>query len=376
MKLWHIAALLVAGIAVGVAFPGRLTTLFGQATLYVFLPGLIFEAAWNLDFHLMRRQSLPIALLALPGVALTAFVIALCVHYIGAFGWGSALVLGAILSATDPVAVVAVFRRLPVPRELATIVESESLLNDAVAVVLYRAIVAAIVLSAGAGGVWHAAWQAVLGVAIGVLIGGALAYVAAFALRRQIAAPVQSLATFVSAYGAYILCDRFGWSGIFAVLTFGIALRELERHRITVECAKGVERFWDLVAMLANLALFFLIGTALDFRQLLHVLPAAGVTLGAVLLARVVLSYGLLALAQAQLKPLWQTVVRMAGIRGALSLALALATPAAIAQRNLIVNATFAVVVVTILVGTLTLTRRLERLGGDLFTDDVENDLG
>lgn len=369
MRLWHIAALLVAGIAVGVAFPGRFTTLFGQATLYVFLPALIFEAAWNLDFHMMKRQSLPIVLLAVPGVALTALVIALCVHYVGAFAWGSALVLGAILSATDPVAVVAVFRRLPVPRELATIVESESLLNDAVAVVLYRAVIAVIVLSAGAAGVWHAAWQAVLGVVVGVVIGGTLAYLAAFALRRQIAAPVQSVATFVGAYGSYVLCDHFGWSGIFAVLTFGIALRELERHRITVECAHGVGWFWDAVAILANFVLFFLIGAALDFTQLLHVLPAAGVTLGAVLLARVLLSYGLLAFARARLKPLWQTVVRMAGIRGALSLALALATPAAIGQRNLIVNATFAVVVVTILVGTLSLTRRLERL--ELEPDEV-----
>ncbi|HEY9180151.1 MAG TPA: sodium:proton antiporter [Candidatus Baltobacteraceae bacterium] len=363
MKLWHIAALLVVGIAVGAAFPGRLTVLFGQATLYVFLPALIFEAAWNLDFHAMRRKALPIALLAVPGVALTAFVIAVCAHYAGGFAWQPALVLGAILSATDPVAVVAVFRRLPVPRELATIVESESLLNDATAVVLYRAILAAVLLSAGGAGVWNASWQAVLGVAISILVGGALAYFAAFALRRQIGGAAQILATFAGAYGSYVLCDHFRWSGIFAVITFGIALRELRRHRVTVGSAQAVAAFWDAAAMLANFVLFFLIGAALDFTQLGHALPAAGITLVAVLLARAVLSYGLLALARAHLEPLWQTVVRMAGIRGALSLALAIATPAAIAQRTLIVNATFAVVVVTILAGTLTLTPRLQRLG-------------
>lgn len=362
MKLWHIAGLLVAGIAIGAVFPGRFTALFGQATLYVFLPALIFEAAWNLDFHLMRRAFVPITLLAVPGVALTAGVIALCVHFVGSFAWSSALVLGAILSATDPVAVVAVFRRLPVPRELATIVESESLLNDAVAVVLYRAIIAAIVVSSGAVGIMQAAGQAGLGVIVGIAIGAVLAYLAAFALRRQIGAPVQSAATFAAAYGGYILSDHFGWSGIFTVLTFGIMLRELERHRISVASAEGVANFWDTVALAANLVLFFLVGAALDFTQLAHVLPAAGITLGAVLLARVLLSYGLLSLAHANLKPMWRTVVRMAGIRGALSLALALATPAGLAQRNLIINATFAVVIVTILAGTLTLTRRLERL--------------
>ncbi len=362
MKLWHIAALLIAGIAVGVAFPGRLTTLFGQATLYVFLPALIFEGAWHLDFHLMRRASWPIVLLAVPGVALTAVVIALCVHYAGGFGWSAALVLGAILSATDPVAVVALFRRLPVPRELATIVESESLLNDAVAVVLYRATVAAILLSGTNGTVVHAVAQAIVGVFAGIAIGAALAFAAAFALREQIAAPVQSFATFAGAYGAYALAERFSWSGIFAVLTFGIVLRELERHRLSVASAEGVEKFWDAAALAANFVLFFLVGAALDFTRLARVLPAAAITLAAVLLARVLLSYGLLAFARAQLKPLWQTVVRMAGIRGALSLALALATPAAIAQRTLLIDATFAVVVVTILVGTLTLTWRLQRL--------------
>lgn len=362
MKLWHIAALLVVGIAVGVIFPGRLTGLFGQATLYVFLPALIFEAAWNLDFRLVRRKLAPIALLAVPGVAVTAAVIALCVRYVGGFDWNAALLLGAVLSATDPIAVVAVFRRLPVPKELSTIVESESLLNDAVAVVLYRAIVAAVVVSSGVPAIWRAAGSALLGVATGIAIGAVLAYITAFALRRQVGTPVQSVATFIGAYAGYFIADRFGWSGIFTVLTFGIALRELERQRISVSAAEGVDAFWETIALAANVALFFLIGAAIDFTDLLRVLPAAGITLAAVLLARVVLSYGVLAPARAQLKPFWQTVVRMAGIRGALSLALAIATPAAIAQRNLVIDVTFAVVVVTILGGALTFEKRIGRM--------------
>jgi CPA1 family monovalent cation:H+ antiporter len=310
----------------------------------------------------MRRASVPIALLAVPGVALTAGVIAVCVHAVGGFDWSAAFLLGAVLSATDPVAVVAVFRRLPIPRELATIVESESLLNDAIAVVLYRAVLAAILISPSVPHVLHAGEQASIGVVVGVGIGVALAGAAAFALRRYVSTPVQSAATFAGAYAAYFIAEHGGWSGIFAVLTFGIALRELERRAISIESADGVENFWDAVALFANVVLFFLIGAALDLTQLLHVLPAAGATIAAVLLARALLSYGLLASARAYLRPFWQTVVRMAGIRGALSLALAIATPAAVAQRQLIVNATFAVVVVTILVGTLTLAPRLERM--------------
>lgn len=362
MRLWHIAALLAVGLVVGALFPYRLTQLFGQATLYVFLPALIFEAAWNLDFHLMRRAWKAILLLAVPGVALTAAVIAICVHFVGTFGWGPAILLGTILSATDPIAVVAVFRRLAVPRELATIVESESLLNDAVAVVLYRAVIAALVVSGGTSEIAGAAWQAIGGIAVGIAIGLALAYVAAFALREQVGAPVQTIVTFAGAYGGYILADHFNWSGIFAVLAFGIALKEFERRRMSVTAAQGVENVWEIAALLANIVLFFLIGAALDFRRLEHALPAAGVTLAAVLIARTLLANGLLRLIRERVGSAWRSVVRMAGIRGALSLALALATPAAVQQRSLIIDATMAVVIVTIFVGSLTLNRRLERM--------------
>ncbi len=362
MKLRHIAVLLLAGIATGVALPGRLTWIFGAATLYVFLPALIFEAAWHLDLNVMRRAWKPIALLAVPGVAMTSAIIAVCVHYVGALAWAAALVLGAILSATDPVAVVAVFRRLSVPRRLATIVESEALFNDAVAVVLYRAIIAATLVGASASGIGHAVGQAALGVAIGAGIGIALAYCAVLALRDAVTASWQSAATFAGAYGAYAIAERFGWSGIFAVIAFGIALRELERHRVSAASAGGVEKFWDGIALAANVVLFFLIGAALDLERLVHSLPAAGITLAAVFLARAILAYGLLRFARAYLQPYWMTVVRMAGIRGALSLALALATPVQVPQRAAIVDATFAVVVVTILIGSLTLSRRVGRL--------------
>jgi monovalent cation:H+ antiporter, CPA1 family len=362
MQLWHIAALLIAGIVVGVLFPGRFTGVFPAATLYVFLPALIFEGAWYLDLRVMRRRWTPIALLAFPGVVVTAAVIALAMHYLASFGWGPALLLGAILSATDPVAVVAIFRRLDVPKPLATIVESESLLNDAIAVVLYRAILVAIVASGSASGVARAGEMAVLGVIAGVALGLLFAYAAAFALRERVSATVQSVATFIGAYGVYALCEHFGWSGIFAVLTFGVALRELERSRMSVTSAEGVATFWAWACGIANAVLFFLIGAAIDFTHLARSLPAVIVTIAAVAISRALVAYGLLHFARERLGVVWRTVVRMAGIRGALALALALATPAAVAQRSEIIDATFAVVVLTILLASLTLERRLAKL--------------
>jgi CPA1 family monovalent cation:H+ antiporter len=361
MRLWHIAVLLIAGIVVGVLFPGRLTDVFGTATLYVFLPALIFEGAWHLDLHVMRRMWRPIAMLAIPGVAVTAAIIAACAHYFGALTWPASLLLGAVLSATDPVAVIAIFRRLDVPKRLTTIVESESLLNDAIAVVLYRTVIAAIIATTSVMSVSSAAALAIVGVAIGVSIGVGLAFVASLALREQVGAPIQIAATFLGAYGGYALADHFGWSGIFAVLAFGIALRELERHRISVSSAQDVEHFWHGTATFANVFLFFLIGAALDFTRMRQYLPLAGAAIAGVFFARTILAYGMLQLVH-PVHPAWRTVVRMAGIRGALSLALALATPRTIPDRTGIVHAAFAVVVVTLLIGSLTLHRRVSRL--------------
>jgi monovalent cation:H+ antiporter, CPA1 family len=228
--------------------------------------------------------------------------------------------------------------------------------------VLYRAIGAAVLVGAGATSLTRIAAIAVAGAILGAALGVVLAYVIAFALRAQIGAGVQSLATFVGAYGAYYVAERMHWSGIFAVIAFGIALRELERRRISVALANGVGTFWEVAAATANIALFFMTGAALDFTRLAHTAPAAGVAIAGVLISRIVVAYGLLAILRSQVRLVWRAVVRMAGIRGALSLALALALPQTFAARATIVDATFAVVVVTILAGTLTLDRRLSQM--------------
>ncbi|HET9392418.1 MAG TPA: cation:proton antiporter [Candidatus Rubrimentiphilum sp.] len=359
MQLPLIAVLLVAGIIVGVVFPGRLTDVFGAATLYVFLPALIFEGAWRLETPMMRRMWRPIALLAIPGVLCTAGIIAVCIHYLGGVSWVSALLLGAILSATDPVAVLAIFRRLQLPPLLTTIVESEALLNDAAAVVVYRAVLASAV-AATAAALWHVAWDAVLGTVLGIGCGVVIAYLLALVLRRFPSPAAYAVLTMAGGYGSYFLANRYGWSGIFAVLVFAIALRLIQTRSLSAANAAFVGKFWEGIALVANAALFFLIGAALDLTQLGPAVPIALLTLAAVFLARFAIVYGLLHLARPRLHIAWMTVVRLAGIRGALSLALALAVPVAFADRELIVDATFVVVIVTLLVGSLTIARRLK----------------
>lgn len=361
MKLWQIAAAVIAGLIVGEIHPGLLTQVFRWATLDLFLPALIFEAAWNLDFSLMKRAWRPILLLAVPGVAITAGLVALAVYRFGSAGIGTALLVGAILSATDPVAIVALFRRLPVPRSLKTIVESESLLNDAIAVVLYRAVLAAIIGTASAAHVGVIAGQALLGSFSGIVLGAVAGIACAYILRKHTHALAQGFVTAIAAYGAYALADHFGWSGIFAVIACGIALRERERNAIVVAVAEAVELGWGRAATVANLCLFFLVGTAVESAHLWRERAFLAVVLAAVVAARFILAYGLLALLPQMLRS-WKTLVRFAGVRGALSLALALTLPESLPGRSLIVDATFVVVIATLLLGSLTLERRVAAL--------------
>lgn len=361
MQLGYIAALLVAGIIAGVIFPGRLTGVFGAATLYVFLPALIYEGAWRLESRRMGRMWGPILMLAVPGVICTAAIVAICVHYLGGIGWIPALLLGAILSATDPVAVLAIFRRLHLPHSLVTIVESEALLNDAVAVVIYRSVAAAAVVAAAAG-LWQVAGHAAVGAVLGIVCGAVVAALASVMLGRTGQFIAYGVVTMAGAYGSYYLAARFDWSGIFAVLAFGVTLRLLQQRRLDASCSGAVGRFWEGIALVANAGLFFLIGSAIDITQIGRALPIALLTAAIVLASRFLIVHGLLEFARPRLHLAWLTVVRMAGIRGALSLALALAIPRGIAARELVVDVTFVVVVITLLVGLLTLERRVKNL--------------
>lgn len=351
MKLWQIAVVVAAGLVIGVLQPGRLTSAFGHATLYVFLPALLFEAAWNLNYRAMRRYWRPIALLVGPGVALTALIVAAVLSAIQV-RFATALIMGAILSATDPIAVVAVFRRLKVPASLATIVECESLFNDAAAVVLYRGVIVALAVGPYPGEIVRVTLLSLGGALGGIVLGIAAGFVAARVLRRSKSVPLQVLVTIVCAYGTYFLGDYLELSGIFATIASGIALRFFERSSITERVAEGVEMFWDRCALVANVLVFFLVGAALYISSVVREPVFVAATLAGLVIAR----FALGALLRTTRFPReWLGVVRVAGIRGGLSLALALALPDWIPDRTTIIDATFAAVLATIAAGALTI---------------------
>jgi monovalent cation:H+ antiporter, CPA1 family len=358
VKLWQIIVVVALGIAYGLIEPGRLAYAFGHATLYVFLPALLFEAAWNLNYRAILRQWMAIATLAGPGVLLTALIVAGALSIVRV-PFAPALLTGAILSATDPIAVVAVFRRLKVPRTLVTIVECESLFNDAVAVALYRGVLVAIALgTAGAGAIALVTVETLASAAGGVVLGVILAFGVARVLRGSRSVEIQIAATILCAYGAYFAADYLRCSGIFATIACGIALRHYERAWITLSLAEDVNRFWDIAALLANVLVFFMVGAALQIGRIAQEPVFVVACIVAVAVARIVVA-GLLLPGQYPRE--WVDVVRVAGMRGGLCLALALAIPASTPYREAIVDATFAVSLATLAAGSLTLTRVVTR---------------
>lgn len=353
MKLWQITVVVAAGVVFGVLQPGKLTYAFGHATLYLFLPVLLFEAAWNLNYRVMKRNWLVIVALVGPGVLLTALLIAGALAIVRV-PFVVALLVGAILSATDPIAVVAVFRRLNVPRRLATIVEAESLFNDAVAVVLYRAVLLMVGAVATPLALGRVALGSLLASIGGVVVGIGIALVMAAFLRNRRRVDFQVGATLVCAYGSYFAAELIGASGIFATIACGVALRLYERSWITLDIVDDVARFWDVGALVANVLVFFLVGAALDVREIFRDPAFVIALLLGVAMARIILGGLLLPMGFPRG---WLGVVRVAGMRGALSLALAIALPATTPYRETIIGGVFAVTLATLVASALAVPR-------------------
>ncbi len=347
----YVVALLV--VAAPIDLP-HVPAHFAPTLVFVFLPALVFEAAWNIDAAMLRGRWFLVTLLAVPGVVLTALLVAAGLTLTRQLPFAPALLLGAILSATDPIAVIAVFRRLHVPPELATIVEGESLFNDGAAIVLHGVVLAMLsgahTTPTALGIVWSALSVSVGGAAIGFVV----AAIVARLLRGTAQAPLQVVGTIVAAFGSYLLAGRLHVSGIFAAVVVGIAMRAFPRFP-SREAVADVDRFWSVMAFLANTLVFVMMGLRIEFARIVHEPLLVLLTLALVTLSRVALAFGAFALAGRRVARGWRSVVALSGMRGALSVALVVGLPADVPFRALLVDAVFGAVFVTVVLQGLTL---------------------
>ncbi len=362
IRLPAAVALVGFGAIVSSTSPVALPFTFGPALVFIFLPPLIFEAAWNLDGGALRRMAWSISVLAVPGVLLTTGVIAWGLSVSGQLPLVSAFMFGTIVSATDPVAVIAIFRRLNVPVDLMTLVEGESIANDGVAIALYG-IALALAQTPAAFDAWTIGWKAVIGVIGGIAVGAVAAALIGIAVRGARDRSVELTATIVLAYTAYGIAGSLEFSGVFASAAAGITLSAMRGFVLTAQGPEEIDRFWEVVAFVANAVVFLGTGLLLQIPRLLHEPLLVLAAIVAVVASRALLAFAVLpALGVGRLLPGWRATAFCAGMRGALSLALALGLPADFPQRGGIIDATFAIVLVTLVLQGATIETLLRRV--------------
>lgn len=343
-----------------------------EIILLLFLPPLVFEAALHIELTRFRRILPMILLLAVPGVLLVTFVAAAILGFSGLLDWRTALLFGSLIAATDPVAVVSLFKALGAPKTLATIVESESLLNDGTTIVLFHIILALFfgsqvdvsqqgLMPIIIEGVYEFLKVALGGVAIGLVIG--LVADRLFSVLND--RLIETTLTTIVAYGAYIAAEQLHLSGVLAVVVAGIVIGARSTDSMSPSSRTSLHNFWEYVAFLANSVVFVLIGMQVEFSGLVQTaLPIAVAVLAAVL-ARALSVYGLSAvyrLAGGRLSRSYQHILFWGGLRGAVSLALVLSLGRNVAERDLLLNMTFGVVLFTLLVQATTIGGLLKRL--------------
>lgn len=361
------AGLLIGAVASGLGF-GTGLVVTPELVLLVILPGLVFEAAYRLRLDDLRRWFSGLALLAVPGVVISAAVVAVVLHLAIGLRADLAFIVGAMVSATDPAAVVATFKRLPVPRSLATVVDGESLLNDGTGLVLFAIAVRAVTEPVGPT-------DAIVSFAGAVLISAAIGAVMGLLAARLIAGVqdhlIELTISVVLAYGSYLLADQFHLSGIIATVTAAVILGNRGPGRALTETgADAIDTVWEFLAYLLTAVVFLLIGLAIPPARLLGSLGPIFWVVVAMLVGRALVVYGLLGLAS-RLAPLpglaaavpgaWLHVLFWAGLRGAVAVAMALALPVDMPQRALLQEITFGAVLFTLLVQATTIGRVVAR---------------
>ncbi len=348
-------ALVLAGLGMAILAPGAISVeVTPDLILAVMLPGLVFEAAYKLDLTELRRTSAIVAVLAAPGVLITAGVVALVVSVATGLDPTLAFLLGAIISATDPVAVVALFRRLGAPSRLATAVEAESLFNDGTGVVLFGIALTAVTQPVS---IVDGAISFVLIVLVSGVI-GLVAGAAAFWLMRMTDDRLLVVAiSVVAAYGTYLVADRLHESGIIATVMVGLVLGNL-RHPMPLDAGArdALDTVWEFLAFLLTGLSFLLIGLAMSVDMLATAVPVIVAGFVAITVARAAVVYGLIGVGERvlpgpSLLPVsYLHVMFWSGLRGAIAVALALALPLDLPNRDLLAGAVFGIVLVTLVV--------------------------
>ena len=366
----YTAALVLTGIALAALHLVEPPHLTRELLFAVFLPGLVFEAAFHLSYDDLRQNARAIAALAIPGVAvniaITAAILMASRALFGTsleLGWRQALTFAAIVAATDPIAVVALVRSLGAPRRLSLLLEAESLLNDGTAIIFFGLVLAATAGTAIGGLALTVDFFRIVGV--GTVVGLAVGAAASRLTRVVDEVVIEITLTVIAAYGSFVRADQVGGSGVIATVVAGVICGNHGlRSGMSASTRAAAQSFWDYVAFLLNSIVFLLIGFAVQLPSLLHHVPLVVAALVAGWIARGVIVGGVagaLAMTSERIPRAWVVPLIWGGLRGGLAMVLALSLPADFIGRDLVITATFGVVLVSILLQGTTMAPLLRR---------------
>lgn len=345
-----------------------------ESILFLFLPPLIFESALTLNARLLLRNITPVLVLATVGLLIAASIVSVLMVWLTPLSWEESLLFGALISATDPVAVIALFKELGVPNQLVVLVEGESLFNDATAIVTFNLIMAA------------AAMQtdniALEGLQLfvssffgGILVGAILAWLASYLIIAAKRNPfIQGTLSAILAFGTFIVAEHYlHFSGVIAVLSAGVVTSWIISLRLRPESRQFLHELWEYLSFLTNSLIFLLVGLAsaevlqaVEERSVL--LLALGVAIAAVLLSRAAVIFTLIPLINRihtapPIPPREQTILVWGGLRGAVGLALALSLENEMNDGQLLIALTLGVALFTLLIPGTTMGTLLNKLG-------------
>jgi CPA1 family monovalent cation:H+ antiporter len=371
-KVPYTVALVLFGLVVGVitqhwTIPGlapSVRSLFAPNLFFdLFLPPIVFEAALHIHAGRLRARVPLILFLVFVGVVFTTLFTGYLLFLVAGVPLAAALLLAAILSPTDPIAVVDLFRRLKVPRELSTIVESESILNDAIGVILFVVLVGIVTggaISAGAVA-FRFLWLIVGGLGVGALTAG-LVYVGIRPLKDPVATTALSV---VAAYGSFLVATDLGASGILATAIAGLAVGTwIVPNLVTEEEPGALAAFWSVIVYLANSVIFLAMGLLFGASGLVGVLPLIALVFLLITLGRAIFVYAHRPLVRAMGRPgatlpaPWYHLLALSGVRGAIPVVLVLSVEASSTTLSsggvqTVVATVLGVVLVSLLVNNL-----------------------
>ena len=357
--------LVIVGLGLAAA-DVRLVDLSPGLMLFIFLPPLLFEAAWNMKWSDLQQDLIPISLYAVVGVIISIAIVALGLKQLASIPLITALLVGASLSATDSASIVALFRQLGASKRLTALMEGEGLFNDGASIVSFSVLVE---LATETNNLQVSTtlvnFLAVTGLGIGV--GGIIGFAISLFTQRLNLPWVEQSLTLVGAYGSYLLIEELGGSGVIGVVTVGLILGNFgSRIGMEPHTRLVVTEFWEFLAFFVNSIVFLLIGDQIHFSRLLGNLNTTAIAIVTVILARAIAIYGLGSLSNwltnSQISIREQTVLWWGGLRGGVSMALALSVPASAPGREEIIANVFGVVLFTLLLQGFTTKLLLERL--------------